>query len=243
MSTLSEPTAAMHPAHSILSRAHSPETASALFEDRVLQKPLPVRPSSPEPSAHAIRQKAAAQRRALVKRRNTLKPRPLSASQKRKLCLYEIPAEQRRYAIYEPLHSLWLEYIREILGLNQSAAGSGRGRASHHLNPSAAGPQLASADMHGALIQVVRSKCVSRVGLRGIVIQDSKFVFDVITPRNLVKSIPKESTAFRITVPIVAQDGLEPPEPIVFEIMGDQFQNRAPDRANKKFKMHYQPYL
>lgn len=59
----------------------------------------------------------------------------------------------------------------------------------------------------------------------------------------ILLAIPKESTAFQITVPIVVQDGSEPPEPIVFEILGDSFQNRAPDRANKKFKMHYQPYL
>jgi ribonuclease P protein subunit POP4 len=27
----------------------------------------------------------------------------------------------------------------------------------------------------------------------------------------------------------------------VFEIFGEQFQTRAPDRANKKFRIHYQP--
>lgn len=185
MSTPSEPPAITHPAHTILSRAHSPETALNLFEERAVQKPLVIRPSSPEPSARALRQKAAAQKKALAKRRKALKPRPLSASEKRKLGLFEIPAEQRRYAIYEPLHKLWLDYIREILGLHQDSAGNGR--PSYYINPSAAGPQLASADMHGALVKVVRSKCVSRVGLQGIVIRDSKFVFDIITSKNQVK--------------------------------------------------------
>jgi ribonuclease P protein subunit POP4 len=27
---------------------------------------------------------------------------------------------------------------------------------------------------------------------------------------------------------------------LVFDVMGEQFQSRAPDRANRKFKMHYQ---
>ncbi len=33
------------------------------------------------------------------------------------------------------------------------------------------------------------------------------------------------------------------PKALVFEIFGEQFQTRAPDRANKKFRLHYQPNL
>ena len=32
-------------------------------------------------------------------------------------------------------------------------------------------------------------------------------------------------------------------EPLVFELHGSQFLTRAPDRANKKFKHHYDPDL
>jgi ribonuclease P protein subunit POP4 len=31
--------------------------------------------------------------------------------------------------------------------------------------------------------------------------------------------------------------------PLVFELHGHQFESRAPDRANKKFKMHIDPDL
>lgn len=30
-------------------------------------------------------------------------------------------------------------------------------------------------------------------------------------------------------------------KPLVFELNAEQFQTRAADRANKKFRMHYQP--
>lgn len=52
----------------------------------------------------------------------------------------------------------------------------------------AAGSKIASADFHGAKLCVVRSKCVSLVGLKGIVVRDTKFTFQIITERNELKS-------------------------------------------------------
>lgn len=53
-------------------------------------------------------------------------------------------------------------------------------------------------------------------------------------------AIPKEHTVFQFTVVL---EGVEEKKPLVFEVNGEQFQTRAPDRANKKFRMHYQPDL
>lgn len=44
---------------------------------------------------------------------------------------------------------------------------------------------------------------------------------------------------FRFEIPLVEKEGEEKPKPLVFEIHGAQFQTRAPDRANRKFKMRY----
>jgi ribonuclease P protein subunit POP4 len=38
-------------------------------------------------------------------------------------------------------------------------------------------------------------------------------------------------------------DGEKKPKDLVFELHGDQFQHRAADRANKKFKPHFFPDL
>jgi ribonuclease P protein subunit POP4 len=53
-------------------------------------------------------------------------------------------------------------------------------------------------------------------------------------------AIPKEHTVFRFEVSLPAEEGEETPKPLVFEIFGEQFQTRAPERANKKFRIHYQ---
>jgi ribonuclease P protein subunit POP4 len=170
--------------------------------------------------------------------------------------VYDIPAAQRRYEIYEPLHALWCAYIREVLGLQPASSAGGGGRT--YVDGNGAGPMLASADYHGARLEVVRSRCVSRVGLQGIVVKDNKFSFELVTRRNEVKLVPKEHTVFRFEVPFQedeqakATDGQEGDmtveasegkkktrEPLIFEIHGSQFETRAPDRATKKFRLHF----
>ena len=127
--------------------------------------------------------------------------------------------------------------MREILGL------SGEGSGKVYVTPSSAGQMLASADMHGARLSVVRSRCVCRVGLEGIVVRDTRHMFEIVTKGNTVKSVPKEHTIFRFEIPLPSAEKEEETRPLVFEIFGEQFQTRAPDRANKKFRLHYQPDL
>jgi ribonuclease P protein subunit POP4 len=128
-----------------------------------------------------------------------------------------------------------------------------------------AAAKLASADFHGAGVEVVRSGCVSRVGIRGVVIKDSKFAFEIVTPGNRVKLVPKEGTVFRFEVPVPVpvpvagpseglkegegekqEEGKEEGEQVpkmVFEIHGEQFQFRSADRASRKFRSHFSKIL
>jgi ribonuclease P protein subunit POP4 len=91
---------------------------------------------------------------------------------------------------------------------------------------------------------------VSRVGIEGIVVRDSRYTFEIVTRRGGVKSVPKEHTVFGFEIPVpVAGEGDgkegegEEKKALRFEIFGEQFQTRAPDRANRKFRLHYQPDL
>ncbi|KAL2018492.1 hypothetical protein VTK56DRAFT_777 [Thermocarpiscus australiensis] len=226
-------------AAALLSRAHDPDEATRIFTEKIQQRPLFLTPSSPPPSdARAARRRAREKKK--EQRKKALKPKPLSATQRRKLGLYDVPRERLRYALFEPLHRLWLGYVREILGGEVYTGGEG------------VAAKLASADFHGAGIEVVRSGCVSRVGIKGIVIKDSKFAFEVITPRNRLKLVPKEGTVFRFEVPVPvpkthevegggkqgAQQG-EQTSSFVFEIHGEQFQFRSADRASRKFRSHF----
>ncbi|KAI1205795.1 ribonuclease P protein subunit p29 [Annulohypoxylon truncatum] len=217
--------------HELLSRAHSPDSTNRIFADKIQHRPLFLKPTSPPPSSNArdARRRARAEKR---QRAKALKPKPLSARQRRNLGLYDIPRDGQKYAVFEPLNQLWLGYAREILGNELYSGGQG------------AAAKLSAADFHGAEVEVSRSGCPSRVGIRGIIIKDARFVFEIITRKNQVKTVPKEGTIFRINVPSAQNQDqgdatVQDRKPFTFELHGDQFQYRSADRANKKFKPHY----
>ncbi|KAL3473016.1 hypothetical protein BJX99DRAFT_202846 [Aspergillus californicus] len=252
-----------HIAKTLLARAHSPSTADQLFTERVKQKPLYLRPTSPTPSDNRSRRRHERLRKKEYFLRHQ-KPKPLSAREKRASGLYKLPKEECKYAVFAELNRMWAEYMREILDLgpggagwrhtqNQQGTGSGRVALVSALSH---GSKLVSADFHGAEVEVVRSRCAGRVGLKGIVIRDTKFTFVIVTERDEMKSIPKEQTVFRFCVPLPnSQDTAgkkdtargagenEEEKKLVFELHGSQFQNRPVDRANKKFKWRNVDYL
>ncbi|SZE99500.1 unnamed protein product [Blumeria hordei] len=240
----------------LLSRAHSPETATRIYTDRVLHRPLHVGSSKGEPTAQQIRREERIRKR-LARTRHPGRPAPLSCRRARALDLYTIPPTAQKYALYVPLNRLWISYIQEVLWDSKIYG---------PLNSTHAA-KLCSADFHGAELEVVRSKCVSRVGVRGIVVKDTRGVFELVTPKDEIKILPKEGTIFRFQVPIWQEEskdqlvkpqnasGENPEEKtvlvsegasqksVVFELHGDQFQHRAADRANRKVKPHYLPNL
>ncbi|KAH8593497.1 Rof/RNase P-like protein [Bisporella sp. PMI_857] len=221
---------------SLLSRAHSPDSTSRIYTQKIATRPLHLKPTAPD-NAQLLRRRERLKK--LANRKKKLKPRPLSSRQKRALGLYDIPPASQKYGIYEPLHKMWTGYIHEILGENRPVS-------------AATAAKLCSAEFVGAEVEVVRSRCVSRVGVRGIVVKDSKFTFEVVTRGDAVKVLPKEGTVFRVAVPEVSEgrggegggeDDKEGSKDLVFELHGDQFIFRAADRANRKFKPKYLPDL
>ncbi|KAI9668080.1 MAG: hypothetical protein M1821_000900 [Bathelium mastoideum] len=229
----------------LLARSHSPDTASQIYRDKIAHRPLLLRPTSPTQNADNART-ARQQKRAnlAASRRSQNKPRPLSAKLKRSLCVYDIPKPQQKYEIYVPLHRMWVAYMQDILGLGKRR---GDGKLVKGITPQASGQLLVSADFHGADIAVVRSRCVGRVGLRGIVVKDTKFTFEIITRSNELKVLPKEYTIFRFEIPIPSpaapneHEQIAETSPLVLELHGSQFRTSAPGRAMKKFKMHFDP--
>lgn len=208
----------------LLARGHSPDSVKRIYNDKIQHRTLHLRQSSPPPAvlnARTARRKA----RQLVKDKQKHRPRPLSSRQRRALGLHDIPKQGQRYEVFEPLNKLWQGYARELLGNEIYTGGSG------------AAAKLSSAELHGAEAEVVRSGCPGRVGIKGIIIRDRKFVFELITKTRGVKTIPKEGTTFRIEV----QDpnGDENATPFAFDVLGDQLMIRSADRANRKFKQHF----
>ena len=225
---------------SLLARAHSPDSASRLFTEKIQYRPLLLRASSP-PASSARDERRKARIKKGKERKKALRPKPLSSRQRRKLGLYDVPRDGQKYARFTPLHQLWLGYMRELLGQEPHTGGQG------------AATKLTSADLHGAEVEVVRSRCVGRVGIKGIVIKDTRFAFEIVAREDTLKIVPKEGTVFRIEIPAAEADRTTPKQDLsqqqaqpdaksdamVFDLHGDQFMYRPADRANKKFKTHF----
>jgi ribonuclease P protein subunit POP4 len=56
---------------------------------------------------------------------------------------------------------------------------------------------LKQADFHGAQLTVIKSKCKNLIGLSGIVLQDKKNVFCMLTDKDAVKCVPKHGNIFQ----------------------------------------------
>ncbi|KAM0797123.1 ribonuclease-like protein P complex subunit Pop4 [Usnea florida] len=236
-----------HIAHTLLQAHHPAPLANTIFTDKILHKPLHLRPTSPDPTSQNARRTRRLQRlrkKEKTSRRRRPKVKPLSAKEKRDSGIYEIPKEARKYEMYVPLRGMWVGYMWEVLGMEE---GGGKGA---FVTGAGAGGKVASADFHGAEVRVVRSRCVGMVGLEGIVVRDTKFTFQVVTRGDELKIIPKRHTVFRFEIPQPGADRCleegtaitetkEGRAPLVFELHGSQFENRAPDRATKKFKQRY----
>ncbi|NXL87995.1 RPP29 protein, partial [Alectura lathami] len=151
-------------------------------------------------------------RRRKQKRKKT---KSFTARQRREMRLFEIEPEQQRYDIFLPLHELWKQYIRELCyGLKPDA------------QPQMVQGKLLKADLHGAIVTVTKSKCPSYVGITGIILQEFKHVFKIITKEDKLKVVPKLNNVFSLEI-----DGF------VSYIYGSKFQLRASERSAKKFKL------
>jgi ribonuclease P protein subunit POP4 len=229
-------------AHSLLARAHSPETASTIHTENIKRRPLFLHPTNKDDlptDTRAARQRARAAKE-LKKKRMIRRPKPLSAAQKRKLGLYDVPHNQRKWEIFVGLNTLWQGYIRDVLGW------TGKSELTM-VDPKAVGPLIASADLHGAEVEVVQCRCVGRVGIRGIIVKDTRETVEVITRQNELKVIPKEYTVFRLEIPLedighTSDTNYGSPKPFVaFELQGSQFAHRPAERATRKLKLHLPP--
>ncbi|XP_021563224.1 ribonuclease P protein subunit p29 isoform X2 [Carlito syrichta] len=140
------------------------------------------------------------------------KSRGLSARQRRELRLFDIKPEQQ--SLFLPLHELWKQYIRDLCnGLKPDT------------QPQMIQAKLLKADLHGAIISVTKSKCPSYVGVTGILLQETKHVFKIVTQEDRLKVIPKLNCVFTVEI-----DGF------VSYIYGSKFQLRSSERSAKKFK-------
>ncbi|KAI9164270.1 RNase P/RNase MRP complex subunit [Blastocladiella emersonii ATCC 22665] len=155
----------------------------------------------------------AAERR---ERKELRKRKYLTSRERRKLNLLSIPTECRKFDLLLPLHQLWEQYM---VDLRTSTAASGAGPSDQFL------AKLVKADFHGALLTVVRATCPTRIGITGIVVQETSNTFKVVTRSNELKSVAKEGTVFSLAV-----------KGTLYTLFGNQIRYRSSERAARKFK-------
>ncbi|KAI0336435.1 RNase P/MRP p29 subunit [Cubamyces sp. BRFM 1775] len=172
----------------------------------------------------------------------------MSLKEGRRKGLWRLRKEETRFSLFLPLHSLWLGYMSELLGLSPppstmrgDPAATVGGAAGMHA-------KLIKADFHGSVLTVRKSKNPCLVGLSGIVVHETENAFKVITQKDQLKLIPKQNSVFVLAVPLYAMSAAPAPSPtqtimtvldvphIEFELYGNHFCFRAAERAGRKFK-------
>jgi len=160
------------------------------------------------------RQKSADTKRAEKQRRNVKnqKMKALSARQKRAMGIFKIPKEGLSYAVVQPMHDMWLNYMGDLLQEEIK-------RKKSFVE------KFVRADLHGCILHICKSKCPSYVGIGGIVVQETQRMFVVVTEENKVRNLPKKGSVFRSVL-----FGKQ------VTIFGNQFVVRPAERSCKKFK-------
>lgn len=146
----------------------------------------------------------------LEKLQNKKRSKVMKAKEQREKNMFKIPEEARKYEMYVPLHAMWKEYIDSLVG---NATGA----------PLTA--KLLKADLHGCCLKVTRSKCPSLIGLEGIVLLETEQTFQIITPQNQLRVVPKANNVFTFVV-----------SSQVVTLYGNNFTYRSSDRSARKFK-------
>ncbi|XP_078368475.1 ribonuclease P protein subunit p29-like [Oculina patagonica] len=142
------------------------------------------------------------------------KRKEMSAREKRRRGIFKISPKNQRYDMYLPLHELWKGYMQEMLNLT-----------SGNSNLKIMYPKLLRADYHGCILNVSQSKCPSYVGTCGILLQETKNAFKIITKDDKLKMIPKAHSVFTFEL-----------EGFMFTIHGNHFRYRSSERSARKFK-------
>jgi len=170
-----------HPAHKLLSRAHPDhETATKIFTDKIIHKPLLLNPSTDHIQTNA---RTAHRHLRLHKKAYALKrarPKPLSAKEKRSLKLYDLKPAECRYEIYNGLNQLWRRYILEVLGYLDREGRVVQSRIGQPANTNSSGALIASADFHGMEIEVVACTDQTRIGCKGIIIRETRSTLTIV---------------------------------------------------------------
>lgn len=123
----------------------------------------------------------------------------------------DIPPDQRKYEIYEPLAKIWQDYAKQVVGDG---------------NMTQAGDKLLRMDLHGATVEISRSLDPNLVGVAGILIVETANTILVVTRRNKIVTVAKNCAFIRFSVGDIH----------TFELALPMIPYRASERSARKVK-------
>lgn len=154
------------------------------------------------------------------------KARCLTREERKTLGFYTIPRNSVKYTDVLPMHSMWVEYMTQVLELDKSVP-SPTGKNWDSFTQS-----FYKADFHGSILRVVRSKCPSYVGKLGICIMDTRNTFKIVSKDNVVTTIPKKESVFEMHL-----------KHLRITLFGKHLCVRPAERSTKKIKTQQHPDL
>jgi ribonuclease P protein subunit POP4 len=232
--------------HNLLGRAHSSSTTAKIINEKIT-KPLLLEPTVAT-DKRALRRHIREHKNQYHARKQARKgKKPLSAREKRRLGLYALKKVEvvGKLDVYKGLNSLWNGYMLEVLGVMRNGetveGWDKREFATSNFGNGGVGSLLASADLHGTDMKVVRSKDAGRVSCEGIVVRETKFAFVILGLKDGKErwwTVPKRGSVFRVSVKLPKVDGETEQRKVDFEIQGTAFEYRPIERATRKFRFH-----
>ena len=138
----------------------------------------------------------------------------ISKSNYTKNLISKIKKDKISYESLLPMNKIWNEYINNLLNGT--------------LNEEIIAGKFLKADLHGAMIEVINSNNKNNIGIKGILIFESRRTFNILTKENKVKTILKPGSLFEITF-----------NNIEIQILGDNFLYKSAERTKAKYKIRY----
>ena len=152
--------------------------------------------------------------------------RKISGQLKRKLGHCIVKRKGKEYCNFLPDHERWLQYCKTFLNFDHYFS---KGWVGEPHDPSTITIQnnLKKIEYYGSKLEIVKSRSPSHVGIKGIVIRETKGTFVFICEDNRVKVIPKLQCEFKLNVGRVN-----------FYILGKHLHQRPVERSKHAYKKH-----
>ena len=103
--------------------------------------------------------------------KGVLKP---SKSDIKRSKVFEVDSEQITFEEMIPIHLMWKEYMKDLLGETKKPSSTDIASSMSSLM------KISKCDFHGAVISIFEAKNKTLIGIEGIVIKESRLTFTII---------------------------------------------------------------